>query len=329
MALVGYKAFFKGGAAMRFAIPGRRGAEFERARVAGAIMDGVVESTIGNDRRLLRAFMFAARRSQQAVDVAGFYAGIAYSRTAVELAAKGDPEAMKVMREVLGPKLAEEVADRDTQELTQDEEDLFGLYYRNLISGSGRGFNLPTFMSSEVAQWILQMKRIPMEDSLIFATRIAGTRAEARYWTGAAFSGGMVMLAEAMMRVVAAALTGDEPDEEDQEVVAMAYQVMKKSGAFQLFEPIYNLGAAMGIASEANADRILLSLHGSSLPIGQAVRLGVDVGKGVTRTAEEEGGAADVLEAMARSSIGYLLLLPPAIKQVGLKDEAQEFQRGE
>ena len=329
MALVGYKAFFKGGAAMRFAIPGRRGEEFERARVAGAIMDGVVESTIGNDRRLLRAFMFAARRSQQAVDVAGFYAGVYYSREAVELAAKGDPEAMKVMREVLGPKLAEEVAARDTLELTQDEEDLFGLYYRNLISGSGRGFNLPTFMSSEVAQWILQMKRIPMEDSLIFATRIAGTRAEARYWTGAAFSGGMVMLAEAMMRIVAAALTGDEPEEEDQEAVAMAYQGLKKSGAFQLFEPIYNLGAAMGIASEANADRILLSLHGSSLPIGQAVRLGVDVGRGVTRTAEEEGGATDVLEAMARSSLGYLLLLPPVVKQVGLKDEAQEFQRGE
>ena len=144
-----------------------------------------------------------------------------------------------------------------------------------------------------------------MEDSLIFATRIAGTRAEARYWTGAAFSGGMVMLAEAMMRIVAAALTGDEPEEDDQESVAM------------------------GIASEANADRILLSLHGSSLPIGQAVRLGVDVGRGVTRTAEEEGGATDVLEAMARSSLGYLLLLPPVVKQVGLKDEAQEFQRGE
>ena len=273
--------------------------------------------------------MFSARRAQQAVDVAGFYAGIYYSREAVELAAKGDQEAMKVMREVLGPKLAEEVAARDTQELTPSEEDLFGLYYRNLISGSGRGFNLPTFMSSEVAQWILQMKRIPMEDSLIFSTRIAGTRAEAKYWMGAAFSGGMVALANAIRIMIVAALTGDEPDEEEKSAVAWAYTIFKNSGAFQLYEPIFEAFVGSGAYGRIDENRILLGLHGSSLPIGQAVRAWATMRNELADVQEEEGGAKDVLEAMGRASIGYLLQTPPVVKQVGLKDEAQEFQRGE
>ena len=292
-------------------------------------MDGVVESTVGNDRRLLRGLMFSARRAQQAVDVAGFYAGIYYSREAVELAAKGDPEAMKVMWEVLGPKLAEEVVARDTLELTKNEEDLFGLYYRNLISGSGRGFNLPTFMSSEVAQWILQMKRIPMEDSLIFATRIAGTRAEARYWTGAAFSGALVTLANAIRIMIVAALTGDEPDEEEKDSIAWAYTIFKNSGAFQLYEPIFEAFIGSGAYGRIDGERILLGLHGSSLPIGQAVRLWSGVKNELADVREEEGGAKDVLEAMGRASLGYLLQIPPAVRQVGLKDEAQEFQKGE
>lgn len=330
IAFVGFKNFFKAGLDARYSLPWiRKGKEFERARVAGAIMDGVVESTLGNDKRLLRAIMFSARRAQQAVDVAGFYAGIYYSREAVELAAKGDQEAMKVMREVLGPKLAEEVAERDTQELTPSEEDLFGLYYRNLISGSGRGFNLPTFMSSEVAQWILQMKRIPMEDSLIFATRIAGTRAEARYWMGAAFSGGMVALANAIRIMIVAALTGDEPDEEEKSAVVWAYTILKNSGAFQLYEPIFEALIGSGAYGRIDENRILLGLHGSSLPIGQAVRAWATMRNELADVQEEEGGAKDVLEAMGRASLGYLLQVPPVVKQVGLKDEAQEFQRGE
>ena len=327
-AFVGFNNFLKGGTMLWHANPfSRNDPRYERARVAGAVMDGVVEATIGNDKRLARAAMSMARRSQQAVDIAGFYAGVFYGKECVEKAKGGDAEASETMRKVFGQEHADAIMSRDDGSMDESEENQFGLYFRNLISGTGRGFNLPSFMSNEVVQWLLQMKRIPMEDTILWADRIAGRPAEARYWSGAALAGGCVLTVMAMLKAVQSAL-GNEPDDEDKSLMADAYDALKKSSAMNLFEPIFDIGMYASGVTKGSFGNLAFQASGASLPISQAVGVAA-MSHNLAGQINEEDGPTGMAADVGRNLLSYLLLQIPITKQLGYKEPLTEFGKGQ
>lgn len=342
MAFLDIKSVFKGGSSGRYGITGLRGSDkwykdqYERARVAGGIMEGVLESSIGNDKKTWRALMVGGRRSQQIVDVMGFYGGIAQMQEVVDAAKKGDPLAISDLRTALGEKGAMAIMDRATGSVTTEEEDLFGLHYRMLLSGSGRGFNLPSFMSHEVFQWIMQFKRIPMEDTFLWATRVKGPKAEAKYWGGAMVAG-MAATGIAMgMKTLAMALLGDQDDDEEEKQVSLFEKwgigTIKSSGALQLTEPFVAMPLiAAGYLSDdpmATTDRIANQLSGGSMTLAQIARAPFTINT-IRKQVEKADSPLDVPGTMVRATFGAFLSGYPIVNQMGLRDEVKELEKGE
>lgn len=342
MAFLDLPAVLKGGSSGRYGITGLRGSEkwykdqYERVRVAGGIMEGVLESSIGNDKKTWRSLMVAGRRSQQIVDVMGFYAGIAQMPAVVDAAKKGDPLAISDLRTALGEKGAMAIMERATGSVTTEEEDLFGLHYRMLLSGSGRGFNLPAFMSHEVFQWIMQFKRIPMEDTFLWATRVKGPKAEAKYWGGAMVAG-MAATGIAMgMKALAMALLGDQDDDEEEKQVSLFEKwgigTIKSSGALQLTEPFVAMPLiAAGYLSDdpmATTERMANQLAGGSMTLGQVARTSFTINT-IRKQVLQEDNPLDVPGTMLRATFGAFLSGYPIVNQMGLRDEVKELEKGE
>ena len=342
MAFLDLGSVVKGGKSARYAAPWFRGSEkwykdqYERVRVSGAIMEGVLESSIGNDKKTWRALMVGGRRSQQHVDVMGFYAGIAQMREVVEAAKKGDSQAISDLRTALGESGAEVVMERATGEVTKQEEDLFGLWYRMLLSGSGRGFNLPSFMSHEVFQWIMQFKRIPMEDTFLWATMVRGPKAEAKYWASAMVAGWACMGMKAGLTALGMALLGDDDDEKEKKELSLfenyGLSAVNASGALQLAEPFVAMPLiAMGYYSDnpiATTDRLANQLTGGSMTLAQVARAPFTVNT-IRKQVLEAEGPLEVPGVMTRGIIGAFLSGYPIVNQMGLREEVQALEKGE
>lgn len=302
LGLTGLVPWLKAGAKLaKSLVPWLRAADVDKASVAGAIMQQIVDDHLHSTGRTGRLLSFPMLYSQQAVDVAGFYAGRYYAPTVLDMALHGrgekQSEGLRLLKEALGEKRAEQVLDDGA--FTNDDLDRFGLVYRNMISGTGRNFNLPKFMGSEMGKFLFQFSSIPAEQTKLYVDRIMGTRREGKYWTGAAFAGAVLLAAQ-----WAAQAAGRADDDEEEKKLAWfddwssgsavsgkILYMMAQSGSFQRFGPIWSgiIPTPSGYTPDA-ANTILQSTGIGPLATSGGSLL-ADMAKGI-----RQGGKAAELE---------------------------------
>ena len=220
-----------------------------RVEMAGAMTQSIFDDTMGRKGDIARAIMAPSLLTQNGVDVMGFYAGRHYARTLAKKAGKS-AEARGLLEESLGTARASAVM--KGEELTEADLDRVGLFYKNLISGTSRGLNLPPFMGNDIGRTVFQFGSIPMEQTRTLSTRILpDPLRSAQYATGATLAG-LVMF----LRLLAAV---NDPEDEKEEKKRRWIEespgwqkfafIMAQSGAPQMFGPGFEYLSGMGRAN--------------------------------------------------------------------------------
>lgn len=293
LALTGPVPWLRAGVKLAQAlVPGIRKAPIDQATLGGAVMQSIVDDHLGGAGQFGRIVTAPMLYSQQAVDVGGFYAGRYFAPKVFDRAVKGDKESSDLLLEALGQKGVDEALLRGG--LDEQDLDRFGLVYRNMISGTGRNLNLPSFMGTEMGKFIFQFSSIPMEQTKILVDRILGTKREAGYWAGAAFAGTV------LGAMAYAALLVKERDDDDEKLLdyyenwqdggAVSGKILyglSQSGSLQKFGPIWMAITPSPSGKLPLAERIVLSSAGLGPTLSSGVGLMAATGKGAIEARDE------------------------------------------